>query len=82
MKDVAEALRQEGQVNDGVAAVETLPERLRELLAREETSEMLDEIAGRRLRDRFLGRAPDDDLAYHPWADAQPALAPVGAPHT
>lgn len=37
---------------------------------------------GRRLRDRFLGRAPDDDLAYHPWADAQPTLAPVGAPHT
>jgi hypothetical protein len=46
MKDVAEALRQEGQVNDGVAAVETLPERLRELLASEETSAKLDEIAG------------------------------------
>jgi hypothetical protein len=45
MRDVAEALRQEGLVNDGVAAVETLPERLRELLASEETSAKLDEIA-------------------------------------
>lgn len=46
MKDVAEALRQEGLLPDeGVAAVENLPERLRELLASEDTVGKLDEIS-------------------------------------
>ncbi|MDP2308026.1 MAG: hypothetical protein Q8P18_18520 [Pseudomonadota bacterium] len=45
MKDVAEALRQEGLIPEGTDGVEGLPERLRELLASEDTVAKLDEIS-------------------------------------
>jgi len=45
MKDVAEALRQEGLIPDSLKDVEGLPERLRELLASEDTVAKLDEVA-------------------------------------
>lgn len=43
MKDVVEALRKEGAGEDAAASVEALPQRLRELLASEETLKALDE---------------------------------------
>lgn len=45
MKDVAEALRQEGLIPGSVDAVEGLPDRLRELLASEDTVAKLDAVA-------------------------------------
>ncbi len=45
MKDVAEALKQEGLLPDGVASVEALPDQLRALLASEDTVAKLDAVA-------------------------------------
>ncbi|MDP2316676.1 MAG: hypothetical protein Q8P41_27525 [Pseudomonadota bacterium] len=65
MKDVAEALRQEGLAPGSLADVEALPERLRELLASEATVAKLDEVAND-LREaaaelRAERRKKDDD---------------------
>jgi hypothetical protein len=57
LKDAAEALRQEGADPETVAAVEAVPERLRELLTSDETLAKVDELtaeiksATRRLRE-------------------------------